>query len=133
MHAAYGKAHRPGQAGTASGCPYWSGLWFWLTDPVSGKFEATAIYIAFFALGWWFFQSRIAILGRTDYARRRALRNSVLLGGMFLILIINTWVPSSDRHAIDGIGVLIVVATYLASMGLEIRRARAARTPSKPN
>jgi hypothetical protein len=52
---------------------------------------------------------------------------------MFLILIINTWVPSSDRHAIDGIGVLIVVATYLASMGLEIRRARAARTPSKPN
>jgi hypothetical protein len=52
--------------------------------------------------------------------------NAVLLGGVFGVLIVQTWSPSSARVWIGPIGVSVVLVTYSLMLLLSIRRRRAA-------
>jgi hypothetical protein len=88
------------------------------------KVVATAIYLGVFVGSWWFLQTRVRILGRSPEAKRASQRNAVLLCGVFGILILQTWVPSSSRAYIGGIGISIVLVTYTLMLVESIRRRR---------
>ena len=50
--------------------------------------------------------------------------NAVLLGGVFGVLIVQTWSPSSARVWIGSIGISLVLVTYSLMLFLSIRRRR---------
>lgn len=84
-----------------------------------------AIYLAIFAAALWFMQFRVGgILGNTAAAKRRSQRNTVLLGGAFGILVLESWVPSSVRSYVGAIGIALVLAAYILLLLLDIRRRR---------
>jgi hypothetical protein len=88
------------------------------------KAVATVIYLGIGSGMWWFMHSRVRILGRTEEAGRITRRNTVLVVGVFGILIVQTWVPSGARTYVGGIGIAAVLLTYTVMLALSIRRRR---------
>jgi preprotein translocase subunit YajC len=90
---------------------------------MEGKLTSTLILVVILGAGWGFMQMRVGILGKTPQARQRSQRNALLLGGMFGILVAQTWAPSSASGWI-ALAVFPVIGFYIVLMFLQIRRSR---------
>jgi hypothetical protein len=88
------------------------------------------ILVIIMAAAWLFRMSRIHILGHTDAARRRARLETVLYGGVPLVMVLSLVLPRSVRSSEVGIGLAIVFIAYLVGL-LRWNRSLLRRPSSK--